>query len=378
MSADAPFEVLFGRGASHRGEAPGRVNLMGDHTDYNLGFVFPAAIPRKTSVELALVAGTGVRAWSREAGRGIERYAIGEEAAGRGWLDHVQAVTFVLRREGARFDGFDVRIESSIPPGSGLSSSAALSVALLRALSGAYSLSIDDRAIARLAQRAETDFIGAPVGIMDPMAVILASSGAAIFLDTRSLAWERVDIPRGAELVVMHSGIAHSHALGDYGTRRSECERAAAELGVASLRDLSGDDLPRVDLLDPPLSRRARHVVTENERVLSTVAAFQDERLEDAGKIFAESHRSLSRDFEVSPPEVDALVDLADQEPGVYGARMTGGGFGGAVVVLAERGRGARAAAAVARRYAALTGRRATVLVPEGAGAASETGGFET
>jgi len=377
-SADVPFEVLFGRAATHRAGAPGRVNLMGDHTDYNLGFVFPAAIPQKTAVEVSPVAGIRVRAWSREIGRTVESYAVGEEAAGRGWLDHVQAVTFVLRREGVRFDGFDVRIESSIPPGSGLSSSAALSVALLRALAGAFSLSLDDRALARLAQRAENDFIGAPVGIMDPMAVILASPGTALFLDTRSLAWERVPIPRGAELVVVHSGISHSIAAEGYGARRAECERAAGKLGVGSLRELSADDLPRIDLLEPPLNRRVRHVVTENERVLSTVAAFRDERLEDAGRMFAESHRSLSRDFEVSPPEVDALVDLAGEEPGVYGARITGGGFGGAVVMLATRGHGARAAAAVVRRYGTLTGRKAAILVPDGPGSAPDGGTRDT
>jgi len=365
MPADRPFDELFGRPPTSRAEAPGRVNLMGDHTDYNAGFVFPAAIPQRTAVEVAPSDGKRVRAWSRECGDGVEEFAVGREERGRGWLDYVQAATFVLAREGAAIGGFDLRVASAIPPGSGLSSSAALSVALLRALRGAFGLTLDDRAIARLARRAENEFVGAPVGIMDPMAVTFAATGRAMFLDTRSLEFELVALPRAAELAVVHSGVAHRNDEGGYRTRRAECALAAVRLGVGTLRDLSPGDLPRVDLLEPPLNRRARHVVTENERVLETVAAFRDDRIEDAGRAFFEAHRSLAEDFEVSTPEIDAMVDLAAAEPGILGARITGGGFGGAVVMLAARGEAARAARAVASSYGQLTGKRATVLLPE-------------
>jgi len=364
MPADRSFSDLFGRAARFRARAPGRVNLMGDHTDYNAGFVFPAAIPQRTEVELGRSEFRTARAWSRDVGAQIEEYEVGAERRGRGWLDYVQAVTFALTRSGHGIGGFDVRIASSIPPGSGLSSSAALSVSLLRALRDAFVLPLDDREIARLARRAENEFIGAPVGIMDPMAVTFATTDRAMFLDTRTLEFELVNVPRAAELAVLHSGVAHRNETGGYKTRRAECELAAARLGVATLRDLSPDDLPRIDLLEPPLNRRARHVVTENERVLETVAAFRDERIEDAGRAFFESHRSLAEDFEVSTPEIDAMVDLARAAPGVLGARITGGGFGGAVVMLAARGEAVRASRSIAAKYDALTGKRATVLVP--------------
>jgi len=366
MSADPGFSDLFGRAPRFRAESPGRVNLMGDHTDYNGGFVFPAAIPQRTTVELAPSSGKRVRAWSRDVGARIEEYALGAEKRGRGWLDYLQAVTFVAAEGGAAIGGFDVRIASSIPPGSGLSSSAALSVALLRALRDAFALPLDDRRIAVLARAAENEFIGAPVGIMDPMAVTFATPDRAMFLDTRDLEFELVPVPRAAELAVVHSGVAHRNATGGYKTRRAECALAAARLGVETLRALSPEDLPRIDLLEPPLNRRARHVLTENERVIETVAAFRDERIDDAGRTFFESHRSLAEDFEVSTPEIDAMVDLARAEPGILGARITGGGFGGAVVMLARRGEAGRAAAAIVSRYGELTGKKATMLVPEG------------
>ena len=364
MSTERTFEELFGRPARASASASGRVNLMGDHTDYNLGFVFPAPIPQTLRVELDPSDGDAVRVWSRETGSPIEAFRLGEERAGRGWIDRAQAITWTLRRSGRRFGGFDARVVSAIPPGAGLASSAAFSVAFLSALRRAFSLDLDDGDVADLARRAEVEFIGAPVGAMDPLAVLLGRPDEAIFLDTRSLAWERVAIPRGAEIVVVHSGIVHSNDAEGYATRRDECERAASALGVAALRDASPADLPRIDLLDPPLDGRARHVVTENERVLAAVAAFRDERLDDAGRLFFQSHRSLSIDFAVSTPEIDALVDLARAEPDVYGARITGGGFGGAVVLLAARGRGARAGRSIVARYGALTGRRGAVLVP--------------
>ena len=364
MPAEPSFADLFGAPPQCRAEAPGRVNLMGDHTDYNGGFVLPAAIPQRTVVEIARASGRRVRAWSRDVGAAVEEYDLGAETRGRGWLDSVQAVTFVVRADAPGMRGFDVRIASAIPPGGGLSSSAALSVSLLRALRETFSLPLDDRAIALLARRAENEFIGAPVGIMDPMAVTFATAGHAMFLDTRSLDFELVPIPRAAALAVLDSGVAHAIAGEGYRTRRAECRRAAARLGVETLRDLAPDDLPRIDLLEPPLNRRARHVVTENARVLETVAAFRDERIADAGKAFHASHRSLAEDFEVSTPEIDAIVDLARAEPDVFGARITGGGFGGAVVLLAARGTASRAARSIAAKYGALTGRRAAVLAP--------------
>ncbi len=254
-----------------RGEAAGRVNLIGEHTDYNGGFVLPAAIPQRTRVELTPARGHDVEVFSEAVGE-RQRYRLGDERPGRGWLDYVQGITCVAASAGHRLGGFSARIDSTVPLGSGLSSSAALEISLLRALRGAFGLSLTDEDMARLGQRAENEFVGAPVGIMDQMAAMFADESNALFLDTRTLAYERVPIPADAALIVINSGVAHQHAGGDYRTRRAECERAAAELGVPQLRDAGVADLARIAQLPDPLSRRARHVVTENARVHDTVS----------------------------------------------------------------------------------------------------------
>jgi galactokinase len=258
-----------------------------------------------------------------------------------------------------------VRIDSHVPLGSGLSSSASLTVALMRALRLAFRLDLDDVRIARLGQRVENEFVGARVGIMDPMAASLADMGTALFLDARSLAYQRVPLPAGADLVVLHSGVAHNHAAGDYNTRRAECERACELLGVGQLRDLGAADLPRVAALPEPLGRRARHVITENDRVLAAVEAIRGGDLRRLGALFYASQDSMRDDYEVSVPEIDLIVSLAKADDDLYGARLTGGGFGGSVVMLARAGAGRAAAERVARRYAEQSGRQPRVLVPE-------------
>jgi galactokinase len=360
------FATLFGGPPAVAADAPGRVNLIGEHTDYNGGFVLPTAIPQHCRVELTPRPGRAVRVWSSAGGPAPERlqYTLGEESPGRGWLDYVQGVTHVLRADGFALGGFDARIDSAVPLGSGLSSSAALSVSLMRALRSAFGLDLDDVRIARLGQRSENQFVGAMVGIMDPLAASLADEGTALFLDSRTLQFERVPLPAWAELVVIDSGVAHNHAAGDYNTRRAECERACALLGVGQLRDLGADDLGRLDALPEPLRRRARHVVTENDRVRRAVAAMRAGDLPRLGELFHASHASMRDDYEVSVPEIDLLVDLARGEAEVYGARLTGGGFGGAVVLLARRGAGRGVAGRVAAEYAARSGCRPRVLVP--------------
>jgi galactokinase len=315
--------------------APGRVNLIGEHTDYNGGFVLPMAIPQRTYVELRRGSGREIVVHSAAMGAAAS-YVLGDETRGRGWVDYVQGVTYVLARAGHRLSGGELRIRSTVPVGSGLSSSAALSVATLRALRTAFSLELDDVQLALLAQKVETDFVGAPIGVMDQMASSLADERTALFLDTRSLHYEKVPLPTGVGVLVIDSGIQHSHATGDYRTRRRECEEAAAGLGVRQLRDATEGDLPRIDALPEPLSRRARHVVTENARVLEAVAAMRAGDAERLGALFNASHASMRDDFAVSTPEVDRLVALATATPGIFGARLTGGGFGGAIVALAR------------------------------------------
>jgi galactokinase len=358
-----PFDALFGHPWTIRSAAPGRVNLIGEHTDYNGGFVLPAAIPQRTSIELCPRADASVDAWSANFNE-RRGYRLGQEARCGAWIDYVQGVTSVLGSAGYRVGGFDVRIESTVPVGSGLSSSAALEIALLRAVREAFQLPLEDVELARLGQRVENAFVGAPVGIMDQMACALADETHALFLDTRTLEYERIAIPEAAALIVIDSGVAHNHAAGDYRTRRAECERAAELLGVPQLRDAEIGDLERIAALPEPLNRRARHVVTEDARVLDTVAALRRGDLAAVGTLFSASHASMRDDFEVSVAEVDGLVSIADGIPGIHGARLTGGGFGGSIVALADRESARTAAAAIASEYARRAHRTAAILVP--------------
>jgi len=337
--------------------APGRVNLIGEHTDYNGGFVLPVVLPRRVVVELVPRDDRLVRVRSDALGEG--GYALGEEERGRGWIDRVQAITFVLGRDGRASGGFDARIRSDLPIGAGLASSAAFAVALLRALRDAYALPLDDRGIAVLAQRADHEFVGVRSGIMDQLIASLGRDGLPLLIDTRDLTVTEVALPPGAELIVIDSGVAHDNLSGAYNARRRECEDAAARLGVASLREL---DAPRPGL-PAPLDRRVRHVVSENARVLRTVDALGEGDLEGVGALLDASHASLRDDYEVSSPELDLLVGIAQAQPEVVGARLTGAGFGGSIVALARRD-GTGAAQRIAAAYSQRSGRRATVILP--------------
>jgi galactokinase len=345
-------------------EAPGRVNLIGEHTDYHEGFVLPTVIPQHTCAHITRRADRLIRASTTALDRGWEEYQAGAESAGRGWLDYVQGVTAMLARQGFQVPGLDVRIDSSIPLGAGVSSSAALEVSLLRGLRVLLRLELDDVMLARIAQSVETEFVGAPVGIMDQMASSLGRDGEALFLDTRSLAFERVLLPPSIEILVIHSGITHAHAGGEYVTRRRESFEAAERLGVARLRDVGTTMLPRIETLPGVLARRARHIVTENARVLAAVAALRAADAERLGALLNESHISMRDDYETSTAEIDLLVSVAQGHRDIYGARLTGGGFGGSIVAIAHAGRAQSAAADISAEYQRRTGRTPLVLVP--------------
>src|SRR5439155_1137004 len=267
---DVSFAALFGRSPSVTADAPGRVNLIGEHTDYNQGFVLPTPIPQRTVAELAPHADERVRAVSDTLAGGVEEYALGAEARGRGWLDYVQGLTWALRADSALILGFDLRVASTVPIGAGLASSAALEVAVLRALRAAFRLPLDDVELALLGQRAENEFVGARVGVMDQMAASLGVEGRALLIDTRSLEHRSVPLPAAAELLVIDSGVAHTNRAGGYNARRAECERACALLGVRALRHLAAPDPPRAAALPcPPPGRR------ELRRTQGTVVAEQ-------------------------------------------------------------------------------------------------------
>jgi galactokinase len=360
------FRRRFGRNPEVTGRAPGRVNLIGEHTDYNGGYVLPTALPQETQVAIARRDDRLVRACSVDLGAdSLTTFELGAESRTRTWIDYVQGVTWALAERGARLGGVDMLVSSQVPIGKGLSSSASLEVAAARALRDLFQLPLDDVDVAMVGHRAETGFVGAPVGIMDQMVCSLGDRSTALFLDAWTKAYERVPIPADIELAVIDSGIAHSHASGDYRTRRRECDEAAAMLGVGKLRECTTDDLQRIARLPEPLNRRVRHVVTENARVIRAVEALRQGDAAALGQLFVESHQSMRDDFEVSLPDIDRLVDIAASDPRTYGARLTGGGFGGAIVVLCHRGDAIGGTSRIVHDYRVSTHCNGQVLIPD-------------
>jgi len=344
-------------------EAHGRVNLIGEHTDYNDGFVLPTPIPQRIRCTLRLQGGERASVRSSAFPGEPHEFRLGAEEKCSHWPDYVLGCTRLLTAEGFPLRGFRMDIESDIPMGSGLSSSAALIVSALQALNQAFALGIDPVSLARLAQRVESEFVGARVGIMDQMSASLGREGQAMLLDSRSLAVRLIPIPHELGLAVIHSGISHNLVQGEYNQRRRECEEAARILGVRALRDARPADLAK---LSGQVLQRARHVVSENLRVLQAVQALETGRFEELGKLLRDSHASLRDDYNVSLPEIDALVEIASGWPGVYGARITGGGFGGSVVMLARREGTAAAAGGIAGAYRRRTGQSPVIIMPKG------------
>jgi len=342
--------------------APGRINLIGEHTDYNGGFAMPTVIPLETHVRMTPRTDQIVCVTSDTQDGGPRQYTLGDEKPTGTWIDYVAGVTWTLRRNGNRRTGFDLQITSDVPVGKGLSSSAALEVAVLRGLRELHSLTLSDLEIALLAHAAETQFVGAPVGVMDQMVCSLGTRGSAFFLDAATREFHDVRMPAGTSIRIIDSGIAHHHASGSYRTRRRECEDAARALKVGRLRDLTPADLPRINALPEPLNRRARHVVTEDARVLDAADALRAGDLKKFGALLTASHVSLRDDFEVSLAEIDWLVDMAAADPHVLGARLTGGGFGGCVLVLCTPDAPADVAERVVERYAREFGKKAQIL----------------
>jgi galactokinase len=352
--------------------APGRVNLIGEHTDYNNGFVMPAAIGLEIRIAYLPTDDRRVEITLDETGRtaGFDLDRIGP-ASGR-WIDYVAGTAWSMTDAGARVRGLRGYLASSLPRGAGLSSSAALELASAWALAGDEPPALDGLTLARAAQHAENDYVGVRSGLMDQFASSLGVAGAGLFLDCRSLEWHPVALPLAEiALVVCNSGSARRLDVSAYNSRRAECERAAAaiavrEPGVRSLRDVDQDMLARNrDALDPVAERRARHVVEENLRVIAAERALASGDLEEIGRLFAASHESLRELFEVSSPELDALVGIARETEGVVAARLTGAGFGGCTINLVRRDRTLAFRAAVERDYPARTGLRPTVYEVE-------------
>ena len=334
------------------GHAPGRINLIGEHTDYNDGLVLPVALRLRVTVEAesredrTVHLRTDAEISPREAS-----YELGTERTDQTWVDRARGVTAILAREGDRIGGFDAEITSNLPLGAGLGSSAAFAIALLRSVSDLFDLSLDEGACVRVAHGAETDFAGARAGLLDQLASVYGRPSEALLIDMRDQAMRTIPLPPTVELAVIDSGTRHEHATGGYNRRREECEDACRHLGVASLREL--DDRPLDAILarlPAPLDRRVRHVVTENARVREAVAALGTKDDARLGALLSASHRSLRDDYEVSTPELDRLVELA-AAAGALGARLVGGGFGGSIIALAQSGGAKDLAARVLAGY---------------------------
>ena len=329
-AARQAFRLHYERPPSHVAYAPGRVNLLGEHTDYNGGLVLPMPLALGTAVAIGPSAHKGQIEISSDAFDIVETRQLSETSTGA-WSDYV--LGSVIEMETSTNTGWQVAVATDLPLGSGLSSSAAIEIATMRAMAEAISQTVDPVELAKRARAVENDYVGLPCGIMDQFCVSVGTPGSALFLDTRTLEFEPVSLARNHKFVVVHSGVTHKLTDDGYATRVKECQAACQMLDVEMLSDLSTKDLNRIATLPSPLNGRARHIVTENARVRRAVEALRASDVSTFGQLMIESHASQRDDYAVSVPEVDQLVSLA-LDVGAAGARLTGGGFGGSIVAL--------------------------------------------
>ncbi len=363
----AQFERRFGYRPAFLARAPGRVNLIGEHTDYNDGFVLPMAIDREIAIVGAPRDDCRVRlyALNYDQDADFELAQLRPDPAGQ-WINYPRGVAWALQEAGFELRGFDGVLYGDVPIGSGLSSSAAIEMATLMAFAACQPrlAGLDHVRAAKLAQRAENAFVGVNCGIMDQFVAALGRAGHALFIDCRSLDYAPVPMPAGTAVVVVDTAAPRSLAASAYNERRAQCEAAAQALGVAALRDLSPEAFAQRRAALPALvAQRAEHVIHENQRVLDAVAALRAGDVAAFGRLMNESHDSLRDLYVVSSAELDAVVEIARGVPGVYGARMTGAGFGGCAIALAAEAKVGELRSAIMRDYPARTGRQPAVYV---------------
>jgi galactokinase len=355
------MEEFFDGKPAVSASAPGRVSLLGEHTEYDDGLMLPTATPQLTEVAFAPASDHHFELYSATLDQRV-RFGRGD-AAPPGFARYVEGCVRMLEERALTVPALHGYIRSDVPPGAGLASGAALEVATLRALRSLLGLPLDDVAIALIGQQAEIRYAQVGCGVMDQLAVSLADCGHMLFLDARALSFELLPMPPGAALIVIDSGIKPGPAVGKFSERRSECEEAARLLGVPALRDV--DDPRLVEALPAPLRQRARHVVREYARVLQACSGADAAQF---GALMNQSHASLRDDYQVSIPELDELTALLREDPEVFGARLTGAGYGGACVALSRPARAAEAGAIAVQRFnAAASGgrtRRARLLLP--------------
>lgn len=352
------FESIFGSEPDGVWQAPGRVNLIGEHTDYNEGFVLPFAIDKTAKVAVRIRDDSRVRLLSTFGEQGLVEADITALAPGsaKGWTKYPLGVAWALQQRGIQVPGFDLLMDSDVPLGAGLSSSHAIECAVISALNDLTGAGLGAEDMVLATQKAENEFVGAPTGIMDQSASLRGSSGHAVFLDCRDQSVQLVPFDAreaGLVLLVIDTKVSHSHADGGYASRRASCELGAEVLGVTALRDVGIGDLEEASgLLDSTTFRRVRHIVTENDRVLQTVERLITDGPAHIGPLLDASHVSMRDDFEISCPELDLAVETS-RAHGAIGARMTGGGFGGSAIALTPVGHEHEVRDAVVRAFAA-------------------------
>ncbi|CAG1016946.1 galactokinase [Anaerolineales bacterium] len=357
--------------------APGRVNLIGEHTDYNDGFVLPMAIDR--AVWIALTPRTDSTVRIRSLDLGVDSvFDLRSLTQGEGWIEYIKGVAYELQRDGYQLRGFDAVMTGDVPRGAGLSSSAAVELATARAFASVSGFEWNAARMARISQKAENEWVGVNCGIMDQMASAASREGYALFLDCRTLEYQHAPLPKNTAVVILDTSTRRGLVDSAYNERRSQCEEAARWFGTKALRDVSVDDLKKGDGLSEVVMKRARHIVTENARVLKAVEAMTSGNVKRLGELFNASHASLRDDFEVTNEALNQIVECAQDQSPCYGARMTGAGFGGCAVALVEGKNAHEFADVVSTAYKKKSGLDASIYVCKASAGAGVIEVFKT
>ncbi|MDF2624604.1 MAG: galactokinase [Kosakonia cowanii] len=367
-TTDALFAETFGYPATHTIQAPGRVNLIGEHTDYNDGFVLPCAIDYQTVISCKARDDRTVRVIAADYDNQRDEFSLDAPIVAHDsqqWSNYVRGVVKHLQQRDASFGGADLVISGNVPQGAGLSSSASLEVAVGTVFQQLYHLPLDGAQIALNGQEAENQFVGCNCGIMDQLISALGKKGSALLIDCRSLGTKAVSMPEGVAIVIINSNFKRTLVGSEYNTRRQQCETGARFFQQKALRDVSLDQFNTVaNELDPLVAKRVRHVLTENARTVEAAAALEKGDLQRMGELMAESHASMRDDFEITVPQIDTLVEIVKATIGDKGGvRMTGGGFGGCVVALVPEALVPEVKQAVESQYEAKTGIKETFYV---------------
>lgn len=368
QNVKASFQNTFEYPASHLIQAPGRVNLIGEHTDYNDGFVLPCAINYQTVVAASKRDDSIVRVVSVDYQNAVDEFDINEDIAFSGdkmWANYIRGVVKCLVDAGYQIQGVDLSVSGDVPQGAGLSSSAALEVVIGQTFKVLYGLEISQAEIALIGQKAENEFVGCNCGIMDQMISAEGNQNHALLLDCRSVETQAVTMPSDLSVVIINSNKKRGLVDSEYNTRREQCEEAAKVLGVNALRDATSEMLSsKLNELDETVAMRARHVITENDRTVEAAKVLADGNIERMAELMAQSHASMRDDFEITVKEIDTLVDIVKKVIGQQGGvRMTGGGFGGCIVALVPPQLVDAVKAAVEDKYQELTGLEASIYV---------------